>query len=124
MDRNRVALWLRRAAFLTLGLFAAFLAFMGVGEMVSGDLSGVQHLVPALLAIGLMLLAVKRPLAAGVILLGLGAAAFALFYNAMIRPEDKLGGATIMGGPFLFSGLLLLVAAALARPASDAGSGA
>jgi len=40
------------------------------------------------------------------------------FYNAMIYPQDKPGGALTMGGPPLFTGLLLLGAAWRARKAA------
>jgi len=38
--RDKRALWVRRIALILMGLSAAFWAFMGVGEMASGDFSG------------------------------------------------------------------------------------
>lgn len=116
MNRYKLARWLHYGALAPLGLFVAFWSLMSIGEMAGGDLSGLSHLLPALLVLPLMFLAWKRPLLGGIVLVGLGLAAAAYFYNDLIRLENKLGGAAITGGPFLLAGLLLLVAAALARP--------
>ena len=116
MNCYKLGRWLQGGALALLGLFIAFWSFMGIGEMAGGDLSGLSHLVPALLVLPLIFLAWKRLLLGGIILVVLGLAAAAYFYNDLIRLENKLGGATITGGPFLLAGLLLLVATALARP--------
>jgi len=113
--RDKRALWVRRIALILMGLSAAFWAFMGVGEMASGDFSGVIHLVPAAMIVLLMFLARQRPLEGGIVLAILGVAASAYFYNAGAELARNMGIIAITGAPFLVCGLLFLAAAALAR---------
>ena len=113
--RDKRALWVRRIALILMGLSAAFWAFMGVGEMASGDFSGVIHLVPAVMIVLLMLLARRRPFEGGIVLALLGVAASAYFYNAGAELASNMGIIAITGAPFLVAGLLFLAAAALAR---------
>lgn len=108
---------MRRGALTLMALAVTFWLFMGIGEMVSGDPSGVIHLVPAILTAGLALPAWKRPLIGGTALIALSVIASIYFYNAVNDPQGRLGAAAIMGGPFLLFGLLFILAAALTRPA-------
>ena len=118
VDRHRVAHRLKYLALVPLGLMTAFLLLMGIGEMVGGDLSGVAHLIPAVPVVILMFLVSKQSAVGGGVLVILGLLAAIYYYGEMIRPQDKLQAALFMGSPFVVSGLLLLVAVAVARKAS------
>ena len=113
--RDKRALWVRRIALTLMGLSAAFWAFMGVGEMASGDFSGVIHLVPAVMIVLLMLLARRRPFEGGIVLALLGVVTSAYFYDASIGPEGNLETIAITGVPFLVVGLLFIVATVVAE---------
>jgi hypothetical protein len=101
-----------------MGMMTAFLLFMGIGEMAGEDLSSVAHPIPALLVVILIFLVRKQPAVGGVVLVILGMLAATYSYEAMSRPPDKLQAALLMGSPFVVSGLLLLVAVAVARKGS------
>jgi hypothetical protein len=120
MDRQRLARWIRWGTLFLMVLFAVFWLLFGVGEMASGDLSGVIHLIPVALVAGLMFLAWRRPGVGGAILVVLGILTSAYYYG-LIQPEDRLGILLITGAPFVLFGLLFLAVAALARPALRGG---
>lgn len=117
VDQHQMARWLKYLALAPLGLLTAFLLLMGIGEMAGGDLSGISHLIPAVLAVILMFLVNKQPAIGGWVLVILGLAAAIIYYGAMIGSQDKLQAALMMGLPFVVSGLLLLAAVAVARKA-------
>ncbi len=86
-----------------------FLTYFAVGESVSGDLSGLSHLIQAAPLVILALLAWKRPRAGGLLLIGLGvllALRFLLFTN---NPE--VIAILLVFSPPILSGLLFLMAA-------------
>jgi len=87
MDPDRLVHWMRRGAYILLGLAAAFWLFMGVGEMAGGDLSGVSHPVPAALAVGLLYVAAKSPLAGGLCLAAVG-------LGLLLPGDEPAGGQT------------------------------
>lgn len=113
--RDKRALWVRRIALILMGVSAAFWAFMGVGEMASGDFSGVIHLVPAVMIVLLMLLARRRPFEGGIVLALLGVVTSAYFYNAGAALASNMGIIAITGAPFLVAGLLFIVATVVAE---------
>jgi hypothetical protein len=105
-----------RGALVLVGIYAVFWLFFGIAEMVSGDLSGVMHLVPAIMLAGLMWLVTRRPFEGGVVLVVLGVLASGYYFAAMAGGWAFRGQAALIGGvPYLVSGLLLLAAAALGR---------
>jgi hypothetical protein len=112
---SRAARWLVLGALILMGLNVAFWLFMGVGEMISGDLSGVGHFVPAAILIALMLLAWRRPLEAGVMLVAVGTLS-AIYFSTRLTEGLGFDFVTIVmvGMPLLF-GVLLLAAKATAR---------
>ena len=57
------------AALVLLGLGIAFSLLFTIGEMAGGDVAGIQHLPPAVVLVGLVWLAWKRPTVAGIVLL-------------------------------------------------------
>jgi hypothetical protein len=59
------------AALVLLGLGIAFYLAFAVGEMAGGDISGIQHLLPAAVLGVLLWLGWKRPRTAGIVLLAL-----------------------------------------------------
>ena len=120
MDTSRLARWLKRAALGLLGLFVAFWVFMGVGEMIGGDLSGVSHLPQAVLAAGLMWLGRRRPQLAGVVLLGLAVLAFA-FFARMPMLNDMTPVYILLVGPLALGGLLFAASGRLAQRGGRAG---
>ncbi|MBL8062822.1 MAG: hypothetical protein JNK32_07385 [Anaerolineales bacterium] len=103
---------LKIAALALMALAGAFFMFMGVGEMLSGDLSGMIHLPPVALIILMMWFGWKKPLAGGLSMLVLGGLISTYFYIIM-RAESKLIGVFLMGGPFLLFGLLFIASAML-----------
>ncbi|MBN1991783.1 MAG: hypothetical protein JW953_03705 [Anaerolineae bacterium] len=100
---NRRAKWFLGGGLILMGAYGVFWLIFGIGEMLSGDLSGVIHFIPVLMIVILMLLAIMRPLEAGIVLVGLGIFA-SIFTNVLIG-----------GIPFLVFGLLFLAGAAVAH---------
>ena len=115
MEGIKSGRWLRVGAYVLLGLAAAFWLLTGVGEIAGGDLSGASHLVPTALAMGLLYVAIRNPPVGGLCLAALGVAASVFFYQVINRPGFRFVGVALGGGPFLVSGLLLLIAVALGR---------
>ncbi|MBM4424547.1 MAG: hypothetical protein FJ030_14360 [Chloroflexi bacterium] len=104
MNRRALARWTQGGAFTLLGLFVAFWTFMGVGEMIGGDLSGGAHLVPAAIVVALMLLAWKRPLLGGIFLGIIGLLASIYFLSL----RSGLAGVLLISGPVLIAGALII----------------
>jgi len=112
---SRPARWLVRGALALIGLEAAFWLFMGVGEMASGDFSGVSHLAPAAILIALMLLAWRRPFEAGILLVAVSVVS-ALYFSRIMREGLRFDLATLLvAGLPLICGVLLLAAKAAPR---------
>jgi hypothetical protein len=84
----------KTAAMVLLALGVAFYLMFAVGEMAGGDLTGIQHVPPALVLGALLGLAWKRPYTAGVVLLvlavPLGAAYIALLFARDLPPSWAL----------------------------------
>ncbi|MCX6025121.1 MAG: hypothetical protein NTY23_02475 [Chloroflexi bacterium] len=95
------------AALVPLGLQAAVLALFGLGEMLSGDLSGAGHLISLVAAVLPAFLAWKRPLEGGIALVVMGLAAAAGYRD--------LAATGITVAPQLVSGLLFFIAGVGAR---------
>ena len=109
------------AALVLLGLGVAFYLLFTVGEMVSGDVAGIQHLPPVLVLAGLIWLAWKRPTAAGVVLLLL-AVPLGLAYVVLLVVRDlPLFWAFEVALPPVLAGLLLLRAGRPGRASRGAG---
>lgn len=98
-----------------MGFYAAFWLYFGIAEMISGDLSGVIHLVPAIMLVVLMFLAWRRPFEGGVVLVVLVVLA-SLYYGVATMQGGRSFRVTFLFGgvPYLVFGLLFLVAWALA----------
>lgn len=115
--QTQPARWLMRAALVLMGFYVAFWLFFGFGEIFSGDFSGASHLLPAVLIIFLMLLARRRPLEAGIVLVILGVLASGLFIASRSGEWTFRFQAALIGGiPFLLFGLLFLSVSILACP--------
>jgi hypothetical protein len=106
---------LKISALVLMLLITAFFAFMGIGEMLGGDLSGMGHLPPVVLIAFMMWLGWKKPLAGGLTMSLLGVLISIYFFIVVNRPADRPIAMLIMGGPFLLFGLLFLFAALIER---------
>jgi hypothetical protein len=119
--------WLRIAGLIPLGLQVAILLFFGFGEMGSGDLSGVSHLLPAVAIVLLGLLAWLRPLEGGIAFLAGGALFIIVFMVSLVASVDGPGitgissAMMILAVPQLISGVLFFIAGLLARRAATPG---
>lgn len=114
MDGKAVAQVLKIAGLAVIGLVVAFLLFMGIGEMASGDLSGASHVIPAVVLGGLAALSFKTARAGGAVLAVLGALIGLFFYTQTSSLQARLTAIMLTGGPLLVGGLLLLASAAVA----------
>ena len=115
LSQDKTTRWLARAAYLLMGVNAAFFIFMGVGEMTGGDMSGAAHLIPAILLVVMVWLVSRRPLEGGIVLTLTGVLSMFTFVNFFEGQWSfSPGTALIVGGPFLLSGVLLLLAVWLA----------
>ena len=113
----RSAHWLRIAAFILLGLQVAIFLVFGIGEMASGGLGGVAHLLPAAAIVLLGILAWMRPLEGGVTLFT-AAAIFLVSLLASIpgRGFDAVSPVIMITAvPQIVSGVLFFTAGMLAR---------
>ena len=93
-----------------LGLGTALFLVFGLAELLGGDLTGVQHLIPAAILAALMYVGWRRPHAAGITLLVLAAvltaAGVSLFFA---RDLPLLSLALLFVLPSLVTGLLLVL---------------
>jgi hypothetical protein len=118
------ARWILRAALLVMGAFAGFWAFFGIGEMAGGDMSGVSHLVPAVIIVLLMLAVRRRPFEGGIVLMVVGTLVTIAAWGAYRGGWGHyIRVALITGLPLLASGILLVLAARLAQAPSAPPSG-
>lgn len=102
---------LKVAALVPLGFMVLVLLTFGLGETLSGDLSGMMHFVPVVFAVLVAWLCWKRPLWGGVLLLAGVVFEVIAFWGILInRPPMWFWTLIIMILPLAFSGLLLLTA--------------
>lgn len=117
----KAAHWLRIAGLVPLAAEVAILLLFGFGEMGSGDLSGVSHLLPAVAIVLLAILAWLRPLEGGIALFA-GGAFFIILFLANLAASVPGPGITaissavmIMALPQIVSGVLFFIAGLLSR---------
>jgi hypothetical protein len=105
---------LKIAALIFPGLTIAILLLFAFGEAISGDWSGLGHLLQALPIALLMWLGWKRPLWGGILLLVLS---FIAFYSVSdnLRGSEWLAPFLIITAPLIISGILLVSAAGLEK---------
>lgn len=107
---------MRLAAMTLLGVPAALLLLMGFGEMLGGELTGIQHIPEAALLLALVWLAWRYPWPAGAILVGGTLLLFTLWLMMVTtRGQDEtplwawlLTGLVVFAPP-LAAGVLLLL---------------
>lgn len=96
------------------GLAGFFYLFFGVGESLGGEPGGWIHLVPAVLLLGCIPLGWKYPLWGGFVLLVLFFLMGFRIYLVILHPGGGIPPfQSILGLPFLLSGLLFLIEAAI-----------
>jgi len=115
---SRRALGFAVCAVTLLILQAALWFTFGFGELSGGDVSGVIHLLPAVMTLALAALVFSLPLEGGLVLLIVGAALTAFFSAAQFRSPAGPGetmvispGALVAGVPLLVAAIFLLAAA-------------
>jgi len=96
------------AALVLLGLGVAFHSMFAVGELVGGDIGGVQHVPPALGLAVLLWVAWRRPLVAGIVLLALAVPLGAVYLVLLVVRDLPLIWALFIALPPLVTGLLLV----------------
>lgn len=96
------------AALVLLGLGVVFYLMFTVGEIAGGDVSGIQHLPPALALVGLLWLAWKRPRGAGIVLLVLAVPLGIAYLVVLVVRDLPLVWAVQIALPPVVAGLLLL----------------
>lgn len=104
---------LKIAVLALMALAGAFFMFMGVGEMLGGDLSGMIHLPPVALIALMMWFGWKKPLAGGITMVLLGVAIGVYFFSLIHATEIRMTGVLIMSLPFLLPGLIFMAASLL-----------
>jgi peptidoglycan/LPS O-acetylase OafA/YrhL len=109
------------AALVLLGLGVAFYLLFTVGEMASGDVSGIQHLPPVLVLAGLIWLAWRRPTTAGIVLLLLAVPLGVAYVVLLVVRDLPLVWALQLALPPVLAGLLLLRAGRPGRASRSAG---
>ena len=113
---------LKTVALLPLGFLVVVAAFFGVAEAVGGDLTGLMHLVQALIGGLVMWWCWKRPLWGGVILLIVALYRVILMLVSYFRadPGSVISASIVPFALLVFSGILLVAAAWLGRPRTAA----
>ena len=96
------------AALVLLGLGVAFYLMFAVGETAGGDISGVQHFLPAAILIVLLRAAWKRPRAAGIALLALAVPLGIAYVTLLVVRDLPPTWALIVVLPPVVTGLLLV----------------
>ena len=100
-DRSKIA------AFVLLWLGVGFYFTFAVGEVVGGDISGVQHLLPAAILVAVLWVSRRSPRRAGIVLLVL-AVPFSIGYVALLVVRDlPLTWALVVSVPPVVTALLL-----------------
>jgi len=108
VGRRTDARRLKIAALVLLGLGVAFYLIFAVGEMAGGDITGVQHLLPAALLGALLWLGWKRPRTAGIVLLALAVPLGAAYIAVLVVRDLPLLWALWIALPPLLTGWLLV----------------
>jgi hypothetical protein len=111
----KLAKGLKITALVLMSLLTAFFLFMGIGEMVGGDFSGIGHLFPVVLVIFMMWLGWKKPFASGIFLLLVGFLYSIPFFIRLNRAEGTPFALNIIAAPIFLFGLLFLTAGILER---------
>ena len=111
----KLAKGLKITALVLMSLLIAFFLFMGIGEMVGGDTSGIGHLFPVAIVILLMWLGWKAPLGIGILLTILGILYSARFLIGMSYAEGMPFALNVIAIPFFLFGLLFLSAGIIER---------
>lgn len=111
----KLSLSLKITALVFMALAALFFSFMGIGEMVGGDLSGVIHLPPVALIALMMWFGWKKPFPGGATMLGLGLL-ISIFFLIITSQANRLLAVLLMGGPFVIPGILFMTASLLENP--------
>jgi hypothetical protein len=118
--QNRRARMFSLVGLVILGLNAAFYLLFAVGETISGDFSGLAHLLPFALAALLAFLAWKSPLDGGIALIILG------ILGTILSPPILRGDFTgiaytliFSSGPLLLAGMFFLAAGLSTRRSSS-----
>lgn len=110
----KISSGLKVTALVLMGLVALLFSFMGIGEMLGGDLSGAIHLPPVALIALMMWFGWKKPLAGGATMFGLGIL-ISIFFLIVTTQTDRMIAILLMGGPFLLPGMLFILAALLEK---------
>ena len=87
---NSDANFLRIAALALLAIPTAILLLFAIGEVVGGDVSGLQHVPEAALLLGLMFFAWRHPLGTGIALLAIGSVLLVVWSALVLLGE--IGG--------------------------------
>jgi hypothetical protein len=101
MDRSSKTRGLKIAGWLATAPMAGLYLLFGIGETAGGDISGVMHLLPGVILAFAMVLAIRQPRPAGVLLLAAGVVYFAILLAVM--PDDGWA-AILLSSPFLVGG--------------------
>jgi hypothetical protein len=96
------------AALVLLGLGVAFYLMFAIGEMAGGDISGIQHLPPAVILAVLLGVSWRHPLAAGIVLLVLAIPLAVAYVVVLVVRDLPLTWALWIGLPPVLTGLLLV----------------
>jgi len=119
-QRIPLALRLERCASGLIALYIAFFLFFSVDELLSGDLLGMSHLVPAVLVACIAFLANKLPLEGGFTLIGLSIVLSIYFNLPLQRGVYVLSSAVlIVSLPLFLAGVLFLAAGFVAYHQRD-----
>jgi hypothetical protein len=105
------------AALVLLAFGVVFYLTFAVGEMAAGDVSGVQHLPPAIILAALLWLAWRRTYAAGIALLVLSVPLAIAYVVVLVVRDLPLPWALWVALPPVATGLLLLRAGRRERAA-------
>lgn len=99
---------MKKAALVLLALGVAFYGTFTVGELAGGDVTGLQHLPPALILAALFWFAWRRPHAAGVLLLGISVPLGIAYVVVLLTHSLPPTWALVVVLPPVLAGLLLL----------------
>lgn len=98
----------RIAALVLLGFGVAFYLLFAVGETAGGDISGLQHFLPAAILAALVWVARRRPRAAGIVLLALAVPLGAAYVGILVVRDLPLTWALVVAFPPILTGFLLV----------------
>jgi hypothetical protein len=106
---KRISDLLLKIALIMMVLYVFILFSLSLFRIVSGDFSQWVYLAPGALMLVQAMFVRRNPLLSSITMIVLGSILTAFYYVRISSPEEKTITAIVLGGTFIFCGLLVLI---------------